>query len=523
MRCGPALAMIVLLLGALPAQAQDSPGVIPKPKQTDARPAKEPVRHRAAVKPAERKLDHKAVGAAAATTTKTAAIPKIAPMLPQPKPADARTSGAKTSEPKPAKTAAAAPAAPKTEEKVGLDGSLADIPPAERLRIQAALLWSGDFTASTGEDPLVAAIKTYQKRSKTRITGALTPSERAALVAAAKSHEKEYGWSVVVDAATGIRIGLPTKMVPLTHDYAHGTRWSSVHGEVKVETFRYKEPGLTLAALFEREKKEPASRRIEQSALNDDGFTVSGLQGLKMFAVRAKMRDGEIRGYTVFYDQMMEGIVAPVTAAMAAAFSPFPERGAPFATLAKSVEYGNGLVVSAQGHIVTDLNVAEGCQVIIASGMGAADRVAVDRNKGIALLRVYGQRKLSPLELPRDAATSGDVRLVGIPDPREQNGSQKIADVKARLGAGNAIELRQPAPLAGLSGAAALNAQGHVLGMMEMGHAMLASVDAAPVPPVRLVTADTIRAFLATQHVPPVSSAAADPESAVVRIICVRQ
>ena len=146
----------------------------------------------------------------------------------------------------------------------------------------------------------------------------------------------------MVDPATGIRIGLPTKMVPHARDAARGTRWSSAHGEVQVETFRIKDPALKLAALFEQQKKEPATRKIEYSVLHDDNFFISGLQGLKKFSVRAKLRDGEVRGFTMLYDQMMEGIVAPVMVAMASAFSPFPERSAPFAALAKSVEYGNG-------------------------------------------------------------------------------------------------------------------------------------------------------------------------------------
>ena len=54
-----------------------------------------------------------------------------------------------------------------------------------------------------------------------------------------------------------------------------------------------------------------------------------------MFSVRAKMRDGEVRGFTMLYDQVMETIVAPVMAAMSSAFSPFPERSAPYAALAR--------------------------------------------------------------------------------------------------------------------------------------------------------------------------------------------
>ena len=87
-----------------------------------------------------------------------------------------------------------------------------------------------------------------------------------------------------------------------------------------------------------------------------------------------------MRGFTMLYDQAMEGIVAPVMVAMVSAFSPFPERSAPFAALAKSVEYGTGLVVSAQGHIVTDVKLTEGCQVIVAAGLGDADRVAEDKD-----------------------------------------------------------------------------------------------------------------------------------------------
>mgnify|MGYP001443592433 CR=1 FL=1 len=103
----------------------------------------------------------------------------------------------------------------------------------ERLKIQSALLWSGDYTASIGgEDPLVSAIKNYQKRSKSKITGVLSSTERTNLLAAAQSHEDEFGWTVVVDPATGVRIGLPMKLVPLARDTPRGTRWSAKYDEV---------------------------------------------------------------------------------------------------------------------------------------------------------------------------------------------------------------------------------------------------------------------------------------------------
>jgi hypothetical protein len=516
MRWGPFLAMLALLLGAGGAKAQESPSAMPVLKPADAPPVKKHVQRKAAeTKPAQAKAVAPKPAAAAAKPAEV--------KLPQPKSAQAK---AVTPAPAPAaKTAVAVPVEPKTTiaKTEPAPDAFAGIPPSERQKIQAALLWSGDFTgASTGEDPMLAAIKNFQKRNKAKVTGVLTDSERGALMADAKLHEDEFGWSVVVDPATGIRIGLPAKMVPNARDAARGTRWSSAHGEVQVETFRIKDRALTLAALFEKEKKEPTTRKVETSVLHDDNFFISGMQGLKRFSVRAKMRDGEVRGFTMLYDQMMEGIVAPVMVAMASAFSPFPGRSGPYAALTKSVEYGTGLVVSPQGHIVTDLKLTEGCQVIVASGLGDADRVADDKDSGLALLRVYGQHKLPAVALTHEMQKTGDLTLVGIPDPKEQADSRKLTEIKARLADGKAIELRQPVPMAGLSGAAALDAQGRFLGMMEMGNAVLASVEASA-PPVRLVTVAAIRDFLAVNHVTGTPTQTADAKASVVRIICVRK
>ena len=478
MRLGGSTVMLAFLFGAVPAQAQESPGVIPTPTQ-----------------PAATRIAPKARVARRAT-----------PIAPAPKIAAPATVAAKT---------AAVSAEPAADRSAGISDS-------ERLKIQAALLWSGDYTGSIGgEDPFLSAIKNFQKRAKSKVTGVLSPAERGTLLAAAQTHEDEFGWTIVTDPATGVRLGLPTKLVPQVRDAARGTRWSAAHGEVQVETFRIKDPELKLAALFEQQKKEPSNRKVESSVLRDDNFYISGMQGLKKFSVRGYARDGEIRGFTLLFDQMMETIVAPVTAAMVSAFSPFPERSSPFAAMANSVEYGNGLVVSARGHIITDRKLAAGCQVIVAAGLGDADRVAEDKDNGLALLRVYGPRKLSPLALAPDAPKRGDVTLIGIPDPKEQNGAKKLTEIKARLADGNAIELRQPVPMAGFSGAAALGAQGEFLGMMEMRNFVLASTEPAA-PPVRLITAGTIRDFLAAHNIAP-EPQGGDAKASVVRIICVRK
>jgi hypothetical protein len=475
MHLGGTTVALALLLGAIPALAQDSPGVTPAPAAEKTRIQ--------TVKPAVPK--HAAPKIAAPTTV-------VAPTV---------GLAAETAKPSPPE--------------------LLEIAPADRQKIQAALLWSGDYTGSIGgEDPFFSAIKNFQKRVRSKVTGVLSITERQNLLTAAKNHEDEFGWRVVTDPSTGVRLGLPAKLVPQVRDTARGTRWSAAHGEVQVETFRIKDPALKLALVFEQQKKEPSTRKIEYSVLRDDNFSISGMQGLKKFSVRGYARDGEIRGFTLLFDQMMETIVAPVTVAMASAFSPFPERNSPFAVTRQSVEYGTGLIVSSRGHIITDRKLTSGCEVIVAAGLGDSDRVAEDKETGLALLRVYGPRTLAPVALASDATRKGDVTLIGIPDPKEQNGDRKLTEIKARLAEGNAIELRQPVPMAGFSGAAAIDAQGQFLGIMEMRNFVLASNEPTA-PPVRLITAETIGRFL-TAHNVASATPGNDARASVVRIICVR-
>ena len=75
--------------------------------------------------------------------------------------------------------------------------------------------------------------------------------------------------------------------------------------------------------------------------------------------------------------------------------------------------------------------------------------------------------------------------------------------------------------MAGFSGAAALDGQGRFLGMMEMRNAVLASTEPAA-PPVRLISAQTIRGFLAAHNVAALRDSG-DAKASVVRIICVRK
>ena len=487
----------------------------PRPKPVAVKPIAKPARVKAAaIAPPPPNAQPKPV-AIRLPEVRPATANTAAPM-PVAKPADIKLATRTDVKDEPKPDAAAEP----------LQDPLAGVPVEERAPLRAALLWSAgeDARPAPGEDTIAAAIRAYQKRNKAKVTGTLSDSERADLLAAAKSHDDHFGWTVVIDPATGIRMGVPGKLVPQTLEAKNGTRWSSRHGEVQIETFRINS-GDSLSALFERQKNQ-SSLKLESSYLRPDGFFVSGLQGLKQFAVRAQMKNGELRGYTLRYDQAMEGIVLPVLPAIANAFAPFPNGGTPIATLSRPVDYGSGVVVTASGYIVTDRRFADGCAIVTIPGLGDADRIAADEQNGLALLRVYGRHDLKPVALAPDGAAARDLTLIGIADPRTQDGGAKSSEIKAQLGDGNVLRLREPLPVAGFAGAPALDAQGRVLGIVEMRNAVLASAESAA-PPVRLVSAAAIRGFLALRNIPVPqgtgSSNSSEARSAVVRVICVRQ
>ena len=397
---------------------------------------------------------------------------------------------------------------------------------AERLAIQSDLAWVGQYNgAITGEvsERMVAAIKQFQKDRGGKQTGVLNPQERSALAETARRRQENVGWKIVTDAGTGARLGVPTKLVPQQSSDANGAKWSSSTGTIQIQLARRKQADPTTAKLAEQEKKEPAGRKIDYSVVKPDFFVLSGMQGLKKFYVRGTFKGDEVRILTILYDQATEGTVEPAVIAMSSAFNPFPSGTGP--PPRKTVEYGTGVVVSEDGAILTDREITDGCLAITIGGFGNADRVAEDRDHGLALLRIYGARGLKPLALGNGAAKAA-VELTGIADPQSQGGAAAVGSVKAQaalVGGGGDAAL-SPAPALGFSGAAALDADGKFAGLALLKPAVVAGPAAAtPTAQAVLVTADTVREFLKANSVNAASGGSSDAKASVVRVICVRK
>jgi peptidoglycan hydrolase-like protein with peptidoglycan-binding domain len=419
----------------------------------------------------------------------------------------------------------AAPAKKAEAKKGSTPGAYASMPIAERAAIQFDLNWTNHYTGpADGEfnDRSVTAVKAFQKDRGFRETGVLTDAERESLAASAKNRRERAGWRMVEDRATGATVGVPTNIAKHESRVRSGTRWQMAQGQFQIETFRVREPGATLATVFDDQKKEPPNRRVATSALRNNSFVITGTQGLKNLLIRAEVRDLEIRGIAVLYDPAIEATTEFVALGVLSAFAPFPGTGvmALIGPPARSrIEYGTGIVVTDLGHVITDRRLTEGCSVIQLAGHGDASRIAEHDN--LALLRVFGGSALTPAAIVHAGAAASALTLVGIADPKAQGGERSATMTSARLD-GDALD---PPPQPGFAGAAALDAQGRVFGMVTLKAPVLASAGTTTVPAATIVPVDVIRRFLDAQYVTPATGAAGVDavKASVVRVICVRR
>jgi len=400
---------------------------------------------------------------------------------------------------------------------------------AERLALQSDLAWVGEYNgAITGEvsERMVAAIKEYQKSKGSRQSGVLNPQERAVLAETARRRQDNVGWKIVTDPATGVRLGVPTRLVPQQTGDANGARWTSPTGTVQVVLTRRKEANPTTAKLAEREKKDPAGRQVDYTVVKPDFFVLSGLQGLKKFYLRGSFKGDEVRILTILYDQAMENTVEPVVIAMSSAFTPFPTGAQAGPPPKRTVDYGTGIVVSEDGAILADREVTDGCLALTIGGFGPADLVDDDEDSGLALLHIFGARGLKPLNLAGDTAKAS-VELVGIADPQNQGGGSSASRAKASVApvGSDGNPALTPPPVLGFSGAVAVDENGKFAGVALLKPAIVATAGPATAPPAAqavLVQPDTVRAFLRENEVT-ATGTSTDAKAALVRVICVRK
>jgi hypothetical protein len=303
------------------------------------------------------------------------------------------------------------------------------LPEAERKAIQTDLIWVGllNSAASGSYGPLTfRAINTLKAASRGAPDGVLTPAERRVLAQQAQTARTATGFRLVTDGRTGVRIGLPEKILPRREATpTGGSRWQSADGRVTLDATA-SPPGDTLEALFERATAVNANvpgRRITYKLLRPDFFVVTGETPTGKFYRRLAAGPQGLRGFSIGYDKALAAAIDPLVIAIASSFEPFPSGPAPSsppsavatagpppaipAVIARPTErFGVALALSDR-LALTAIVAIEPCRSLRVGGLPARLRLK-DEASGLALLELDGGAASAGPALRTEALAGGE-------------------------------------------------------------------------------------------------------------------
>lgn len=283
----------------------------------------------------------------------------------------------------------------------------AALPEAERKAIQADLIWTGHLnSAATGNfGPLTFRAVNGFKAGRGQPDGQLTAAERQELARLARTARDAAGFAVITDQQTGVRIGIPQKLLPKRETTATGSRWQSADGRITLDVSAgpAAEP---LPAIFERAiaVNPNVQRRVTYKLLQPNFFVVAGETPSGRFFRRQALGPSGLRGFSVGYDKAVAATFDKVVTAIADSFEPFPTgpapaapsvptsgpavAGQPAAPLPATERFGVGLVV-ARELVLTASAAVDPCKGLKVGGRAARLRLK-DQASGLALLDVPG-------------------------------------------------------------------------------------------------------------------------------------
>ncbi|WP_152013441.1 MULTISPECIES: trypsin-like peptidase domain-containing protein [unclassified Bosea (in: a-proteobacteria)] len=281
----------------------------------------------------------------------------------------------------------------------------AALPEAERKAIQADLIWTGHLnSAATGNFGALTfrAVNSF-KAWRGEPNGQLTPAERQELARLAKTARDAAGFAVITDQPTGVRIGIPQKLLPKREATpAGGSRWQSGDGKITLDVSAgpATEP---LQAIFERAiaVNPNIQRKVTYKLLQPTFFVVAGETPTGKFFRRQALGPSGLRGFSVGYDKGVSATFDKVVTAIADSFEPFPSGAAPAPTPAAP---GAPAVASAPAQPATE---RFGVGLVVGKELVLTARAAVDACKGLKV----GSR---PAKLRAQDQTSG-LALLDVP------------------------------------------------------------------------------------------------------------
>ncbi len=354
-------------------------------------------------------------------------------------------------------------AAPSTPAASDLETARADWdarPEAERRAIQSGLVWTGDYTGAidgTFGRMTFEAIRAFQARHGFAADGMPTPPAIARLADTEKKKREAVGFALVDDAATGVRLGIPTKLLGKGAKAEGGTRWTSKDG--KIDYRAYAVAKQDLAQLFERLKQEGPTHKVGYAVLRPDWFVITDTVGSKRGYARFERFGDGVRGFIVYSDPSIGGEFDRVVLATASSFRPDFKTPDPRDAVVAAASKPAATATPAEAPKVappaaapaaiaaTGLLVAPGRAIVAAAAVAACREVKVagrpvavaglDDGKALALVSWAETGTVPPIRLAEAPPAPGEPEIVVM---RGASGTTVVSGRATATGVGAALQ-----------------------------------------------------------------------------------
>ena len=303
-----------------------------------------------------------------------------------------------------------------------------------RNAIQDALVWSGDYRGRL--DGAIGpntrrAVRDYQARIGTQADGLLTSDEFERLLSEMQALQTRVDWRLGHDD-TGLGFGLPYAHASVSENHGNGNTYASAAGDFRVRTFRIPNFDPDEASAFARSFNEDLPGWRETYARSTrDWVVVSGEDATEIFYMHALVREGELRGFYVWYAKRRAEDYERLAIAMAnslawrrgagAVVSVEPDAGSmPDVPRPQPQEIGSGsgFMLRSDGLLVTNAHVVDGCTGVRVRGFGRARVLHRDDALDLAVLALPGVRGAPVAPLADDEPRLAEpVYAFGFPLP----------------------------------------------------------------------------------------------------------
>ena len=357
--------------------------------------------------------------------------------------------------PKPTIAPSAAPKPPPGDVSPQARAAFQALAEVDRKAAQEALGWLGFYNGvidgAAGKRTL-DALAAYQKSVGATSDAVVTQAALAALRDGAAKAKAAVGFKLIDDAATGLRIGAPTKLLEKRESGPGAASLTSKDGSVGLYT---KETTGDLAALYKSLSADAGTRKVTYKFLKPDAFFVAaGEDGDNKFYRRyAAGEGGKLRGFAFVYPKARAKALDPIALAIANSFDPFPSAPtSPPAPTPEPPKLTATALVVAPGVAVTALDASQ-CKAPTVSGKPARFLESTG-----PLARLGGEFGAGAAAIPHGEAAS-DLVALSLAGARP---TLEVAAVTPVAGADKVIAALGPAA----SGAPLFDRQGRLVGFV---------------------------------------------------------